>query len=366
MRYDPFAPPSNDPSETGVSATATGVPIPPILSTLQTLPWGTRSKPKRPRSDSHKTRVVERVVEKVVEKVVTVPGERLTILGVAPLADDRVRNLVNFMLRYVTGPEVEVEAKLGMLLDQVQDVRAIEMVPVLCETPVNEVGGKLTRFESSVERSFFLHLNSVLNARVEATSGDGPGRIEYVRTRETDYFWPGKVRETRQAVTENGKEVERTIRVQRKTRISDINFMCPISSLDVRYSASAEVEAELPRGPEPRQKRYKERISYKFDCVSVDITAVEMTDPGAGIFERKSTEIEVEIDASANLFGEVDKFNKGDPSSRLFEMAATLINTVRVIQEEVRQVPPSEVESQQPQSQQGGQAQAYGEGGYGR
>lgn len=366
MRYDPFAPPSNDPSETGVSATSTGVVISPILSSLQSLPWGTRSKPKRPRGDSHKTRVVERVVEKIVEKVVTVPSERFTILGVPPIVDDRVRNLVNFMLQYVTGPEVEVEAKLGMLFDQVQGVRAIETVPVLCETPINEDGSKRTRFESSVERSFFLHLNNVLNARVEATGGDGLGRVEYVRTRETDYFWPGKVRETRHFVTENGKEVERTIRVQRKTRISDINFMCPISSLDVRYSASAEVEAELPRGPDPRQKRYKERISYKFDCVSVDITAVEMTDPGAGIFERKSSEIEVEIDASANLFGEVDKFNQGDPSSRIFEMAATLINTVRVLQEEVRHVPSMEMEGQQPQNHQGGQAQAYGEGGYGR
>lgn len=264
-------------------------------------------------------------------------------MGGEPLVDDRVRNLVNFILQHVTGPDVEVEAKLGVLVEKQKDVRACDLLPVLCETPIQPEVAAETRFESCVHHTFFDHLNVVLNQRVEATAeiADPSARVMYLRSRELDVFWPGKVRETRSlaAGPDGGLQEKDTLRVQRKTRLGDLNFVCPGCAVDVRYSASLEEEAKIPPGvPEPARRRAKDRISYKFDALSVDITAVETTDPDANMFGHTTHEIEVEVESGANLFVEVQKYRAGDPSSRLFGIATSLVNTVRLIMEEIQRV----------------------------
>jgi polynucleotide 5'-triphosphatase len=287
-------------------------------------------------------RVVERIVERVVEKFVPIAaGERLTILGLPPLADDRVRNLVNFILQHVTSPGVEIEAKLGVLIEKNQNVRACELLPVLCETPIrSEVAVVDTRFESAVHQIFFAHLNVELNRRVDSTSTleDETAKVEYIRAHEVDFFWPGSVRETRRIIqNEAGQEVYQRVRVQRKTRLGDLNFVCPLSDVDVRYSASLEADAPAPsqNAPDPAKRRVKDRISYKFDSLSVDITRVELHDPAQNMHGQTSHEIEVEIDATANLYAEVEKYRVGDPSSKVFQHATSLVNTVRLLMEEI-------------------------------
>jgi mRNA capping enzyme, beta chain len=399
VRYDPFAPEDVDPSVAGATSRLKAQHEKNILAQhLHSLEWqaatnagqgeastrhAKRPRPSMPasapaahapsmngasgsasadattgRRGSERPRVVERVVEKVVErvveKVVTVPAEEhITILGVPPLVDDRVRNLVNFILQHVTEPGIEVEAKLGTLFQKYEDVRATTFVPVLCETPLRPELSTDTRFESAVHHTFFAHLNAELNSRVEATAaGQDPAtRVQYLRTRELDLFWPGKVRETRRINRDpvSGAETHELIRVQRKTRLGDLNFVCPFSLLDVRYSASKEATMPLPNngnGDDPPRRRVKERISYKFEFLSVDITAVETTDPEAGLFNHPTHEIEVEIDPSANLFGEVQKYQAGDPSSQLFRIATSLVNTVRLLLEEVHKAAANEEQQQ--------------------
>lgn len=401
-RYNPFAPEDVDPAMSGVTPRRTTSLQNNILArNLQSQSWqsvahagdGSTRHAKRPRpafpapgpatrgpplngnsggvsgdapasgKSSDRGRVVERVVEKVVErvveKVVSVPAEEhVTILGVPPLVDDRVRNLVNFILQHVTEPGIEVEAKLGVLLEKYKEVRATELVPVICETPLRPEQAADTRFESAVHHSFFAHLNAELNGRVEATAAntDPTTRVQYLRTREQDLFWPGKIRETRRIDRDpvSGAETFERIRVQRKTRLGDLNFMCPFSLLDARYSASKEATVSLPNngGPDPSRKRMKERISYKFESLSVDITAVETTDPEAGMYNHPTHEIEVEVDTSANLHGEVEKYRAGDPSSQLFRIATSLVNTVRLLMEEVHKAAANEEQQQQIQLQQ--------------
>lgn len=405
QRYDPFASKDADPAVSGATPRRTGNLQQNILSrNLQSLPWqmpphhtseGNGRPAKRPRppiphsaavgssaprgplvngalaaksgdgpSNSRGgerervvERVVEKVVERVVEKVIAVPEEQSTILGVPPLVDDRVRVLVNFILQHVTEPGIEVEAKLGVLIEKYKQVRATDLVPVICETPLRPEQASDTRFESAVHHTFFAHLNAELNQRVDATGigEDLKARVMYVRTKEIDFFWPGKIRETRRFVRDpaTGEESYERVRVQRKTRLGDLNFMCPFNLLDVRYSASKEADVSLPsnNGPDPRRQRAKERISYKFECLSVDITAVETTDPEAGLFKNTTHEIEVEIDESADLFGEVQKYRAGDPDSQLFRIASSLVNTVRLLMEEVGKAAANAEQQQQGQEQ---------------
>jgi polynucleotide 5'-triphosphatase len=369
MRYDPFGsspPAQNDhrPEHNGTSTANPQVFFPHCPAVLQVpltpLEWKgdlpSDRIHKRPRIKSETDNplavrptsapsVTTCVVEKVVEKIITVPAsEPVTIMGGAPLVDDRVRNLVNFILQHVTAPGVEIEAKLGLLIQKYQGVRACGLLPVICETPIRPDVASEIRFESSVHHTVFAHLNTELNRRVEATASypDAGSRVKYLRTREVDLFWPNKVRETRRVLVDSKTGVEslERIRVQRKNRLGDLNFLCPASALDVRYSASLEENAPAPLlgGADPPKRRAKDRISYKFDSLSIDITAVEMTDPEANLFNHSTHEIEIEVESSANLFGEVEKYRAGDPSSNIFRIATSLVNTVRVVMEEVREI----------------------------
>jgi polynucleotide 5'-triphosphatase len=368
MGYDPFAtapaPDDRVHDQNGNSLTNPQVFFrqrPPIMQVALTpLEWktdvSTDKVHKRPRIKSDlehghpasadcAPQVTTRIIEKVVEKIITVPAsEPVTIMGGPPLVDDRVRNLVNFILHHVTAPGIEVEAKLGLLIQKYQNVRACGLLPVICETPVRPDVASEIRFESSVHHTVFAHLNTELNRRVEetATYSDPAARVVYLRTREVDLFWPNKVRETRRILVDphTGVETLERVRVQRKNRLGDLNFLCPASALDVRYSASLEenVPPPPPGEADPPKRRVKDRISYKFDSLSIDITAVEMTDPGANLFNHCSHEIEIEVESSANLYGEVEKYRAGDPSSNIFRIATSLVNTVRVVMEEVREI----------------------------
>lgn len=326
MIYNPFStsPPGSKP--TPFKSRLQGISV----STLSPLEWTGANK--RPHSDtrpSHATQESVRVVEKVVQKVVH--AEPTTILGIPPLVDDRVRFVVNFILDHVNSPNVEIEAKLGLLIEREHNVRAVSLVPVMCETPIAPASNKDTRFESNITREIFVALNAKLNKRVEETAGPekkAHEKVVYTRTKEVDVYYPGRVRET--CVQNQAGEYE-TIRVQRKKRLGDLNVLCPTRSIDIRYSASSEEDASLPEGCESQMRRVKDRISYKYGAIRVDMTCVSMHERGD---ETMTYEVEVEVDASAELFEQVEKYRRGDDSSRLFDIATSLVNTVRILMEE--------------------------------
>lgn len=350
MPYDPFhlATDQDDASESS-SKKLVSVRRPPICDVkLIPLEWNANDSAPRKRSrtdgvtNSHRSSMRKerkitddatdgnaKEVVKVVEKVVN--AEPVTIMGVAPLVDDRVRYVVNFILEHVNAPYVEVEAKLGTLIEKVQNVRAVDLVPVLCETPIRSESNKDTRFESDVGGEIFSKLNSRLNRRVEETAVQGQGSIRYLRTREMDVFWPGKIRETRELrKAADGTDMYETVRVQSKTRLGDLNVLCPGRTVDIRYSASAERDSTVPQNASPVLQRTKDRISYKFDYLSVDITCVE-ANTRANV--TTTFEVEVEIDSSADLYNEVQKFRRNDETSKLFEIAASMVNTARLLLE---------------------------------
>lgn len=348
MSYDPFAPAENGNGERSKKLTHRRWPR--IFDTeLRALEWKTDAR-KRPRCESEaaagsRSRVSTAASSgrrpEVNSESRRVPGggaggeaaraptEPSTIMGIPSPVDDRVRSVVSFMLQNVTSANVEVEAKLGTLFEKQHERRAVELVPVMCETPLTPDSNADTRFESDVGAHVFQHLNVTLNARCVATSNATPSqRVNYVRTKEVDVYWPGRVRETRVHV-EN--DVYETVRVQKKERLADLNVLCPGSSLDVRYSASLEEPATPPENGIEQSRRVKDRISYRFDHISVDITAAARP-------ERTQTvnthEVEVEVMDGAALYAEVVKYREGDGSSRLFEIATSLVTTVRLLLEE--------------------------------
>lgn len=310
------------------------------LHTMEWKPTGGEASRKRRRPSGpgpeqrEEQDVVERkeVTAKVEAKKAEGEMETVTIMGGPPLVDDRVRYVVNFMLEHVKSDKVEVEAKLGVLFEKVENVRAVTLVPVLCETPIRSESNKDTRFQSDVGAETFARLNARLNQRVDRTSENAPGNVRYIRRREMDVFWPGKIRETKER-REGGEGGDgyHTIRVQRKTRLGDLNVLCPGRRADVRYSASEEMDCGIPTGCEPTMQRVKDRMSYKYEYLSVDITCVQMQ--GVGEKSTMTFEVEVEVDSSANLYSEVVKFRNGDGSSKVFAIAFSMVNTVRLLLE---------------------------------
>lgn len=354
MPYNPFATTADGNANPNVHKLTTPR-WPAVFNVpLTSLEWSTSEtvsrKPSRVESDAEQsrtqhsqttqlqngtvaTRPPKEAKQIIVEKIYAEP---MTIMGVPPLADDRVRYVVNFMLEHVNSPNVEVEAKLGALIEKYQTTRAVDLVPVLCETPLKKESNADTRFHSDVSNEVFRILNEELNKRVEATAEQDIGRVQYLRTREIDVFWPDRIRETKiRRVDGAQREHEETVRVQAKRRLSDLNILCPGSVLDVRYSASLEEDAKVPPNAVPLRRRFKDRISYKFEYLSVDITAVEMQE---GHHQEVTTtyEVEVEVDQTADLYREVCKYRTGDATSKLFDIAASLVNTVRLLVDEVR------------------------------
>ena len=357
MKYDPFS--KDEYRNEEVTNRLVSIRKPAIFDVqLQPLDWGNANQSKRQRPDpssttSHQGMRSRRVDQpqtttevsqdgqtnsekvrdvKIVEKPVHL--EQLTIMGVPPLVDDRVRYVVNFILQHVNSSNVEVEAKLGILVEKAQNLRAVHLVPVLCETPIAQTSNQETRFQSDVGESIFRKLNEKLNRRVEETANQEDGKVQYLRTREMDVYWPGRVRETKERrKNSQGQEVYETIRIQSKHRLGDLNVLCPGRAADIRYSASLESDCSIPQNTSPQLQRVKDRISYKFECLSIDITCVEMQNAGSNEAQR-SYEVEVEIDSTTNLYGEVQKYHKGDESSKIFEIATLFVNTVRLLLED--------------------------------
>lgn len=275
----------------------------------------------RPAESTPAPREVIRYIEKPIEV------EPITVMGGPPLVDDRVRQLVHFILLHVHSPNVEIEAKLGTLMERAQGVRVTELVPVLCETPIKEESNNDVRFISDVGEELFYKLNQKLNTRVEETAQQQQGTVRYVRARELDVYYQGRVRQTKSR--SNERSPFKVVRTQKKERLGDLNVLCPGSICDLRYSASSEMDCSLPNSS-PEMERDKDRISYKFEFLSIDITTVQMIRQG-GV--ERTFEVEVEIDSTTNLFREVEKYRCGDGTSKLFDIAGSLVNTVRLLLE---------------------------------
>ncbi|KAI9674872.1 MAG: mRNA-capping enzyme subunit beta [Trizodia sp. TS-e1964] len=226
------------------------------------------------------------------------------------------------------GAQLEIEAKIGQLIDKYTNVRL--KLPVLNECVVSQNDSSLkVNFKSSMTEAQHKTLNQYLNKAVtgsmnsrsspQTAAGEGPARpripMTYVHTRERDSFYelpssefitlpPSirarlgahpkiKVRVTTDQRT--GKTLAKII----KARVADLDVYSPRTAFDWRVSINLEmtytgsIEGLLQVGE--KSDRNKDRMSYRHLAYQIDLTQVTGTDANAK--SNKEHELEVELSA---------------------------------------------------------------------
>lgn len=143
------------------------------------------------------------------------------------------------------GGSIEVEAKLGTLIDQATQHRVL--LPLRTESVTSFQPGE-TRFEALVSKNQHQALNQLLNETVQQSHkpGYGGAPVSYQRVQDTDTFHapppgaplpPGaRIRQTR-----DNKAGTKTAMV--KTRVASLDILSPQAPLDYRIS----INVEIPR-----------------------------------------------------------------------------------------------------------------------
>jgi len=210
---------------------------------------------------------------------------------------------------------IEIEAKLGLLVDKRTNVRV--SYPSQSECILTDDGSY--RFESTMTLAQHKHFNSILNGL--ATSK----LVKYAHTKITDEFYNYEGRKVRVSVdSATGKAVACVL----KQRIADINVWMPNSPLDYRISISVEIPATAPPPTHIRTLiREKDRISYIQEHCQVDLTKTTSTSDSHREAEI-SHECEVEYRFPKYLYTEKKKWESGE-GHRFRELVGVMLGTVR-------------------------------------
>ncbi|BDD63989.1 hypothetical protein MAP00_008840 [Monascus purpureus] len=256
------------------------------------------------------------------------------------------------------GPIVEVEAKLGRLIDMDRGDRL--RLPVLTETVVNREDPRLrTSFESSMTLEQHRMMNNFLNEAVKASMPhSNPKRmpISYAHKKERDTFYEVSPNELPPVIRQNlhprHKPRVRVTTDQRtgeiiakivKCRVADMDVYSPRTYVDWRISVNLEMEYDgdvrhLPvldgmkggRGGE----RNKDRMSYRHQAYQIDLTQVAKSEPPAKSDFYHELEIEV---SAAEIRHRGQLALAGDPKNQYEELIKGFVDNVRVL---ARTVPP--------------------------
>jgi len=149
-------------------------------------------------------------------------------------------------------------------------------------------------------------------------------KITYKRVNEVDYSIAHHTHGPLRVTLDANRRIKRIIK---KTRIKDINFLCPQSVVDFRISASTEVDfgTGIQIRELPKHGRQKERLSYQFELFSVDLTKVEQGDWEG---TRTVYETEIELVEMHVLRAEKEKRESGMPND-FMTIATALVNNIR-------------------------------------
>jgi len=190
---------------------------------------------------------------------------------------------------------IEIEAKLGKLLTYVEPDPTDEMQSEGGEVRLHEKLGLMScalvdlkksggHFESTVTMEVFQRLNLLLNGWYSNCNTPPSGRLQqlqqsafpamqYKRAKTVDKIYQRDGdKGSAVRVTIDMKDPNRIAEVIEKKKKSSINICYPKSKWDIRISASIENVVPKPQGQIVSSLRCKDRISYKYDYFSIDIT----------------------------------------------------------------------------------------------
>ncbi|KAL3473451.1 CYTH-like domain-containing protein [Aspergillus californicus] len=255
------------------------------------------------------------------------------------------------------GAIIEIEAKLGQLIDQDRGERL--HLPILSESVISRDNPRLrTNFESNMTQVQHRAMNNFLNEAVKASMPQAnPGRIplSYAHKKERDTFFEVSPSDLPPVIRHNlnnrHKPKVRVTHDQRtgeiiakiiKCRVADLDVHSPRTCVDFRVSVNLEMSydgdishltpADTGRG---MSDRIKDRMSYRHLAYQVDLTQVARSEPSAkGEFEH---ELEIEVSA-AEVRRQGQLAMSGDPMNQYEDLVKGLLDNIRVL---ARAVPPA-------------------------
>ncbi|PWN25973.1 mRNA triphosphatase CET1 [Jaminaea rosea] len=262
-----------------------------------------------------------------------------SIFGTDPL-DDFLLSISSWIYHtsqggHLLGPdvdgEIEIEAKLGTLIDTRTNQRIVHPVAhdVVLSNPSN------TRFVSGMSQEAHRHFNGLLNGLCQPAQGRP--RVQYKRHNEIDYFH-GTGRGERLRVTKEAESLRTKPRgCIVKHRLGNLEVHCPGRHFDFRISVNLEVQATEP-GPDQSTDFYREknRLSYTHEGgMRIDLTQVTVPPSGSGEATlQHELEVELSTPPNCNWGGEETTLNgeKGGHDWTEYEdMVARFVNDVRLL-----------------------------------
>ncbi|KAH8816567.1 putative mRNA capping nucleoside-triphosphatase [Xylogone sp. PMI_703] len=258
------------------------------------------------------------------------------------------------------GVEVEIEAKLGQLIDS--DTNQRYHVPVQSECILAETGR--VRFVSSMTESQHKYLNDFLNGKVQETFPGNPEQtkkrvpIVYKHRYERDRFFelPPTAQAHLPAAVRAQLNPRHTVKVRAtydkkdghlinkiiKARVADLDIYNPQCPLDCRISVNLEmswdgdleslITSEGARLPD----RNKDRLSYTQSHYQIDLTQVSQEKVVNGI-TRLEKEHELEIEISTAAVRDHGRRAAMGEQNEYVSLVEGLLDNVRVL---ARAVPP--------------------------
>ncbi|KAI9207147.1 CYTH-like domain-containing protein [Polychytrium aggregatum] len=234
-------------------------------------------------------------------------------------SDDILKYVSEFLAKYIKRPHVEIEAKIGLMIDNRTNQRIY--LPVRTETVLAD--DRNIRFASDMTMDQHAHYNRLLN---NLTLERG-SIIRYTHLREVDSFYYAPSKNVRVTTNEGSSEIKAIVI---KKKVATIDVYCPAYPLDYRISVSEELPAPKPQ---PNQelvfRRKKDRLSYAHQIVQVDLTQVRKLSSNGNETDL-THELELEIRKPQDLQKELHKHETQQPNLYR-DHIDILLNSVRIL-----------------------------------
>lgn len=239
--------------------------------------------------------------------------------------DDTLWNLSIFISKSIDSclaknyknADIEIEARLGKILtkntrERVQDDSNSESIfafnPKYCFDP-----------NMSMEQHGFF--NQLLNHAVK----NNPN-LKYLHSKSTDTFY-----DSLRITTDDSTNIKTCIQ---KIKVSEIHIRSPNCEFDFRISVNLEVLQEIPKDlgqRVARLERKKDRLSYNYQLLAVDLTQVTSA-------QEKMHELEVEFKKIPVLVAQKKLADAHSPNS-FCSMVEVLLNTLRMLNRKGKYMP---------------------------